>query len=196
MNTALIMARLPTAALSVSMASCVCYRSHVVADFHEHNYINTGGHREINAWWQQGNKGFNTEINPVLMADGGSSEDGEIRLGFIRPRGRDRSVVVELLAMEDRRGKVVDPGVGLPLRLAFKRKEFSIYGVPRQEGPVAKHYAEFKIHPELSIAAAPYHITLRGYYLSGGGARERIDARIVMDLKRERELTGIVDCWP
>ncbi|WP_367874148.1 hypothetical protein [Luteolibacter sp. Populi] len=196
MNAAFIMARLPAACLATSLASCVCYQSHVEADFHEHNYTNVGGHREINAWWREGDASFNTALNPALMAHTGSAAGGEIRLGFIRPPGKDASVVVEELAMEDRRGKPVAVGVALPLRLPFKKEDFPICGVKDQEGPVMKHYAEFTIRPEVSIAAAPYRITLRGYYRRSGGAKERIDTRIVMDLKRERDFSSIVECWP
>ena len=196
MNAAFIMARLPTACVATSLASCVCYHSHVEADFHDHNYSNVGGHREINAWWREGDESFNTDVNPALMAHTGSAAGGEIQLGFIRPAGKDASVVVEELTIEDRRGKPGAVGVALPLRLPFKKKDFPICGVKGQDGPVTKHYAEFAIRPEVSIAAAPYRITLRGHYRKSGGAKERIDTCIVMDLKRERELSNIADCWP
>ena len=195
MTPALILARLSLACFSASLASCVCYRSHVTANFHDHNYTNIGDHREINGWWEEGTKGFNTDINPLLMADGGSTEGGEIRLGFIRPPGKDRALLLDGLTMEDRSGKPVATGISLPQRLAFKPKEFPLCGVKGEDRRM-KSYAEIKIRPELSLGAAPYRISLRGSYLGRNGAREPIDARIVMDLERERELTNIADCWP
>lgn len=178
------------------LPSCVCYRSFIEADFHDHNYTNSGSHREINAWWTEG-EGFQSSANPAFMVDARKTEGGEVRIGFIRSLGADDKVYIKNMFMTDKHANSVPTNAPSPIfSIPIQKKQFPLFKDHGDGIDVWRGYAEIQFTPRVSISRSPYRISLNGYYLRSNGSKEIIQSTIIMDMKRTRKITNIADCWP
>ncbi|MCX6854356.1 MAG: hypothetical protein NTV80_05560, partial [Verrucomicrobia bacterium] len=166
------------------------------ADFFEHAYTNSEKHREINAWWTDG-QGYHSAINPAFMVDTRKTEGGEFKLAFIRCAFMDSRVVLRKMVMTDKHGNVITDGIPkTPLSIPFRQKQFPLF-LGRGDGiDVWRNYAEIIFKSEVSISKSPYQILIVGYYFRKDGSKQDFSTTIKMKLERSRKIENIANCWP